>query len=259
MKGTLMQRLPRPARYLLRIDDLSPTVNRERWSSIRDLVREFRIHPILGVIPDNQDDHLKAAPPDPGFWEEMREMQGEGATIALHGYRHRCSMRASSLVPLHRKSEFAGRSFGEQCRRIHAGLALLREEGLSPRLFIAPNHSFDRITLRALRTEGLPYLSDGFARVPFLRDGVTWIPQQIWSPESHRKGLWTICIHPDSTGQRRMEDLKRFMGKHGGQFTSFGEVIEKFSPRKLSLRERVHERIALLRVMIHMRRERMRV
>jgi predicted deacetylase len=253
-----MQRLPRPAQYLLRIDDLSPTVNRERWSRIRDLVREFRIRPILGVIPDNQDDYLQASAPDPCFWEEIRMMEGEGATIALHGYHHRCTMHASSLVPLHRKSEFAGQPFREQCRRIHAGLALLREEGLSPRLFIAPNHSFDRITLRSLRAEGLPYLCDGFARVPFVRDGVTWIPQQIWSPESHRKGLWTICVHPDSTGARRTADLKRFIGKHAGQFTSFGEVIEKFPPRKLSLPERVHERMALLRVMIHMRGQRSR-
>src|ERR1700733_10847053 len=100
-----MQRLPRPAQYLLRVDDLCPTVNPENWSGVRDLIRQFGIRPILAVIPDNQDRAVGTSQLYEPFWEEMCVMQREGATIALHGYQHRCTSRASSLLPLHRRSE----------------------------------------------------------------------------------------------------------------------------------------------------------
>ncbi len=251
-----MQKLPSPAQYLLRIDDICPTMDRDRWSGMRNLVREFRIRPILAVIPDNQDYKLQKFPPHSGFWEEMRELEAEGATIAVHGLHHLCTERTSSLVPLHRRSEFAGLALKEQRYQIRAGLTLLRNQGLSPRLFVAPNHGFDGATLRALCEEGFPYLSDGFARIPFMRDGVTWIPQQLWAPVNRHKGLWTICFHPDSTGPRRLAELKRFLKKHAEQFTSFDEVIQTFHANRLSLFERLHEQLALWRVMLHRRRMR---
>ncbi len=253
-----MQPLPRPAQYLLRVDDLCPTVSPKHWSAVRELIRQFGIRAILAVVPDNQDYALCMSPPDEGFWEDICAMQREGGTIALHGYQHLCTSRTKSLVPLHRRSEFAGHPLAEQCSRIRSGLALLRGRGLNPRLFVAPNHSFDRITLRALREEGLPHLSDGFARVPFLRDGVTWIPQQLWGPVSRSEGLWTICIHPNSTGPQRLNELKVFLKKHRDQFTSFDEVIGRFASVPLSLSERLHERLALWQVAFRFRRHRHR-
>ena len=251
-----MRRLPEPAQYLLRIDDLCPTIDRQRWSRIRDHIRAFRIRPILAVIPDNQDHSLQRSPLDEHFWEEMREMQSGGATIALHGYQHWCRSRGASLVPLHRRSEFAGQPLKEQCSQIRAGLALLRDQGLSPRLFVAPNHGFDQNTLIALREVGLPYLSDGFARIPFVRDGVTWIPQQLWLPVSRRRGLWTICVHSNSTGPRRNSELGHFLKRHGDQFTSFDEVLERFRPEQLGVAERLYERLAMWRVLLHLKRKR---
>ena len=253
-----MQRLPKPAQYLLRVDDLCPTVNPEHWSGVRDLIRQFGIHPILAVIPDNQDREVGTSSFNERFWEEMCAMQREGATIALHGYQHRCTSRGKCLLPLHRRSEFAGHPLIEQCNRIRNGLAVLRGRGLNPRLFVAPNHSFDRVTLRALGKEGLPYLSDGFARIPFKRGGVTWIPQQLWGPAWRQKGLWTICIHPDSTGALRLRDLWHFFKKHEDQFTSFDKVIEGFAPGRLSLAERIHEQLALWRVVQRFKRQRHR-
>jgi predicted deacetylase len=251
-----MDSLPDPAQYLLRIDDLCPTVHPERWSSIREVIREFGLRPILAVVPDNQDESLAKSRYDARFWEEVRILQREGATIAMHGYRHVCSLRSRSLIPLHRHSEFAGRSLKTQREFIRSGLAVLRNEALEPRLFVAPRHSFDRMTLRALCQEGLPYLSDGLARVPFKRDGVTWIPQQLWSPASRAKGLWTLCIHPNSAGPRRLAELRGFVEKYRDQFTSFNDVIANFSAGKLSLGERMNARIALWRIMRRVRRNR---
>jgi predicted deacetylase len=251
-----MGRLPSPAQYLLRIDDLCPTLHPERWSGIREVIREFRLRPILAVVPDNQDESLVKAEYDERFWEDMRTLQQEGATIAMHGYHHDCSSRARSLIPLHRHSEFAGQSLQTQREFIRSGLAILRNEALEPRLFVAPKHSFDRMTLQALCLEGLSYLSDGLTRVPFERDGVTWIPQQLWSPESRAKGLWTICIHPNSMGSRRLAELRGFVKKYQRQFTSFNDIIANPGTAKVGLGERAYAHLALWRVMMRMKRNR---
>ena len=60
--------IPRPAQYLLRFDDLCPTISPARWERCRKLVEEFGVRPILAVIPDNQDSDLQHAPYDPALW-----------------------------------------------------------------------------------------------------------------------------------------------------------------------------------------------
>jgi predicted deacetylase len=239
--------IPRPAQYLLRFDDLCPTMSRQRWERFLPLIQEFGVRPILGVVPNNRDRSLDRSVPHPEFWDEMRALEAAGAAIALHGYRHLCNSHGVSLLPLHRKSEFAGVAEETQRQWIHSGLEILRGEGLSPRLWIAPNHGFDRKTLRALRAEGISVLSDGFARVPFVRGGVTWIPQQLWEPEEKSKGLWTICIHSNTARSAQVDQIRVFLRRHGAQLTSVDRVMAEFPPTELSPSEHLHEKLALWR------------
>src|SRR5580692_8246554 len=99
---------PSPARYLLRLDDLCPTMARERWLRWRALIEEFQIRPILAIVPDNKDPDLRMDAPDPDFWNQMRRMESAGAAIGLHGYRHLCVSRGRGLLPFHQLSEFTG-------------------------------------------------------------------------------------------------------------------------------------------------------
>lgn len=237
-----------PARYLLRIDDLCPTVDRKRWHLIRDLINACGIQPILSVVPDNQDPDLVREIPDPNFWNDMRVLEQGGATIALHGLDHGCSSRGRGLIPLHTRSEFAGRSLKEQRQRIRSGIEILRGYGLDPKLFVAPRHGFDRNTLQALRSESIAYLSDGFARTPFLRCGVTWIPQQLWTPVLRKRGLWTLCLHPNTT--ENIDPWREFFVRHTHRFTSFDQVVE-CSSTPLGLIERSDAALRLVRILLH--------
>src|SRR5208337_5477386 len=99
---------PKPAQYILRCDDLCPTVSRQRWQRFELLIEEFGIQPILAVVPDNRDPELHISPPDPEFWKRMRALELGGASIALHGYRHLSRSRGRSMLALHRTTEFAG-------------------------------------------------------------------------------------------------------------------------------------------------------
>jgi hypothetical protein len=240
--------IPGPAQYLLRFDDLCPTLSRPRWERFLPLIDEFGIQPILAVVPDNQDPELVLSEPDPEFWSQMRAMEIAGATIALHGYQHLCESRGRNLLPLHARTEFAGVSEEVQRQWIHAGLETLRGYGLNPRLWVAPRHGFDRATLCALRQEGLGYLSDGFARIPSSRGGVTWIPQQLWGPVHKSKGLWTICIHSNTAEDSLVNRLRDFLQNHAAQLTSFERVLAEYNPAELGTAEMVHEALALWRI-----------
>ena len=237
-----------PARYLLRIDDLCPTVARTGWQQIRSLIQDFRLQPILAVVPDNRDPDLVCSAPDANFWNTMRNMQDAGAVIALHGYQHTCVSHARSLLGIHHASEFAGIPLETQRCWIGAGRDLLVREGLTPRIWAAPRHGFDRNTLCALRETGILYLSDGFARKPLFRNGITWIPQQLWGPIAMPKGLWTICLHPNTISVSDISAFRGFLLEHACRFVSFEDVIATQDERGFDIPERIFSRCAVWRI-----------
>jgi peptidoglycan/xylan/chitin deacetylase (PgdA/CDA1 family) len=237
-----------PACYILRVDDLCPTVNRERWLRLAALIEEHGLKPILAIVPDNRDPDLCVSSPDENFWERMRDLQRSGAAIALHGYRHMAQSRGRSLVPIRSKSEFAGVAESVQGAWIYDSLEILRSHGLDATIWVAPRHGFDRNTLKALRAEGIRVLSDGFAPRPFMRGGVTWIPQQLWAPVLKRAGLWTICLHPNTMIEAQFDELSAFLNDHGKQFISVEEALAHFPPSRLSVSELLNEKLAYARL-----------
>lgn len=236
-----MRALAEPAQYLLRIDDLCPTVDRGRWRQLRDLIKEFDLQPILGVVPDNCDPELAVSGEEAQFWEDLRAMQANGATVALHGFQHRCVSRGKGILRRSRLSEFAGVDEETQRAWIRAGLRILRGQGLAAKVWIAPRHGFDRATLRVLRAEGICFVSDGFARQPFLRGGLVWIPQQLWAGEERGRGLWTICLHPNTETDLGLRELRWFVRTHRRQFTDLESAIGCVVPRPLSWAELASE------------------
>lgn len=241
--------IPKPAQYLLRFDDLCPTFSISQWQRFVPLLDEFHIQPVLAVVPDNRDPELMVADSDAEFWERMRRLERKGATIALHGWHHQCRNRGRSLLPFDALTEFAGQDEEDQFEWIRKGLEALVSQGLRPRLWVAPRHGFDAATLRALKRAGIVYLSDGLTRVPFLRGEVTWIPQQLWGPEEHSRGLWTICIHSNSATDRSVEQLRAFLGSHASQFTSFERVLREYRPGNLNLWEKISAAFRMRRIL----------
>lgn len=247
------------AQYLLRFDDLCPTMDGARWRRFLPILRQHGIRPILAVVPDNQDPDLRYRPPDVGFWDEMRAMQAEGATIGLHGYQHVCEAEGRGMVPVHRRTEFAGAP--RECQRewIQAGLAILRRQGLEARIWVAPRHGLDRRTLWVLREEGIGLISDGFAPKPFRAGGLTWIPQQLWGPAEKRQGLWTICIHANVASDLAVAELEAFAGRFAGQFTSVERVMEEWAIGDRTMTDRMFHQRMLMRIRLAHLRRRMRV
>jgi hypothetical protein len=249
----------RPAQYLLRFDDLCPTMDRARWERYLRLIRRFGLCPILAVVPENYDPDLQRDAPDAGFWAAMGQLEAAGATIGLHGYKHLCETQGRRLIPLHSWTEFAGVDEATQREWVRSGIARLRVEGLDPRIWVAPRHGFDLATLRALREAGIETVSDGFAEAPFRAHGAMWIPQQLWEPLEKQSGLWTICLHANSATDDQVRSLESFLERFSSQFTSVDRVLAEwpFSPRTAA--DRIFHARLLLRIRIARLRRRLRV
>ena len=198
------------ARYLLRFDDLCPTMDWAAWDRIEAELVEQDIKPILAVVPDNRDPHLMVAPPAADFWERVRGWQARGWAIGLHGYQHTYVNRNPGILGLNPRSEFAGLPYLEQHWKLSAALACFRREGVSADTWVAPGHSFDATTDLALKALGLSLISDGMAFAPY-RDavGATWVPQQFARMRPMPLGVWTFCYHINGLSPEGFSQFRR--------------------------------------------------
>ncbi len=98
-------------------------------------------------------------------------------------------------------------------------------------------HSFDINTLKVINevTE-IRIISDGLSIFPFKQNGFLWIPQQLWEPKSKKRGVWTICLHPNTMNQINFVDLESFIKEHQKNFEfRLEDVINKYNKRKRSI------------------------
>lgn len=220
------------AQYLLRFDDICPTMRWDVWQQIENILVAESIQPVLAVIPDNQDPTLCFDTPRPDFWDRVRGWQAQGWTIGLHGYQHRYVTTNAGLIGRNKYSEFAGLPPEEQAAKLARALQIFDREQVRADLWIAPAHSYDETTLGLLNTFNVRALSDGYALYPYLdRRGIFCIPQQIGMFRRIPFGLWTVCAHPNGW---KTADLKRFetdIDKFKRDITNFEEVRRVYSGR----------------------------
>ena len=109
------------ASYLLRFDDLCPTMDHGKWAAIQAILDRHAVKAMLAVVPNNRHPALMVDREDQDFWERMRVLQDRGWAIALHGLTHLYTQRAVSLVvPGEAESEFAGLPTEIQCEKNQA-------------------------------------------------------------------------------------------------------------------------------------------
>jgi predicted deacetylase len=217
------------ARYLLRFDDICPTMNWEIWAEIEKILIDFKINPILAVVPDNQDPHLQAASAHPNFWQQVRRWQSQGWTIGLHGYQHRYVTTAAGIIGLNNYSEFAGLPSAEQEAKLQKGLAIFQHERVRAEVWIAPAHSFDMTTVNALRKLGLHFINDGFFVFPRVdASGILWVPQQLWDFRLMPFGVWTVCFHHNEWQPEEMLRFRHNIRQYKDFIASFNEIIDAY-------------------------------
>jgi predicted deacetylase len=216
--------------YLIRVDDICPTMSWSTWNEIERILIANDVRPIVAVVPDNRDPELERERPNPNFWDRVRGWKERGWTIALHGYQHLYVTRSPGLIGLNQYSEFAGLDYSEQYRKLAAGLQILDAEHVHPELWVAPAHTFDSQTLRALRALAMTDISDGFGLYPHTdADGTYWIPQQLGRFRFFPVGLWTVCLHIDDPLHADVRSFARHIENYRPFITDVPQAKKRYS------------------------------
>lgn len=176
-------------RILVRIDDICPTMDFHQFQVAMELMDQYNVKPLLGVIPDCQDPDLLIDDSFDDYWHFIKELQNKGYTIAMHGYMHVFDNHARGIVVKRWDSEFAGHSYEIQMEKIRMGKQILESHGIYTDIFFAPGHSYDENTIKALAANGFKYMSDGLSLKPYEIHNIICIPAR--SPGMPRLSIGT--------------------------------------------------------------------
>lgn len=227
------------AKYLIRFDDVCPTMDWGRWEPIEAVLLANGIKPVMAVIPDNQDQTLHFSKPNSRFWDRVRTWQSHGWTIGLHGYQHCYATHDPGILGVQKYSEFSGLDVSEQRAKLQRGVAIFRREGVNPDLWVAPAHSFDENTLIGLREVGVNDISDGLSVYPYVDGkGMFWVPQQVWRFRHMPFGVWTICIHLDDPLYASPEYLQTNIAVFKDAITSYAVLKHHYAKRRRNLADK---------------------
>jgi predicted deacetylase len=232
--------------YLIRFDDICPTMKWQMWDRIEKILVEQTIRPILAVVPDNQDENLMIEEADLNFWTRVRSWQARRWTIGIHGYQHVYVTNQAGLVGIKNRSEFACLEEHQQESKLKSALAIFQREGITPQVWIAPGHSFDIITLRVLKKLGLNVVSDGLYLFPNMDShGITYIPQQLWRFRRMPFGLWTVCYHHNDWTGRDLDRFKSEVQCYKARLTNLPQALKEYRPRNRNLSDALVSRTFL--------------
>jgi predicted deacetylase len=219
-------------------------MNWDTWTQVVEILLEFDVKPILSVVPDNQDETLKVYKAKNDFWDEVRTWQSCGWTIGVHGYQHVYETKDAGLSCINRFSEFSGLPHSEQVLKLRSAIEIFRREGVRPDIWVAPGHSFDLVTLEALKEVGIHSISDGFFLHPHRdRSGMIWIPQQLWRFRRMPLGVWTVCHHINHWAAEEVARLRRDVRQFAELLTDCESVIATYRNRRMNPIDSMYARL----------------
>ena len=204
------------AKYIIRLDDANEYSDMSKWDRIEKILDKNDIKPLVAVIPKNEDSKLKYSDFNIDFWNIVKRWNDKKCTIGVHGYEHNFHKvdRKKLIFPFYNKSEFAELSLEKQKIKIRKSIEIFKSKGFDPKVWIAPAHCFDELTLKALEQETqIKIISDGISLFPYNFKGFNFIPQQLWGFKIKFFGLWTICLHPDMMNDTDIENFDRNLSK----------------------------------------------
>ena len=201
---------------LIRFDDIAPNMNWSMMEKCEVLLNKFNIKPILGVIPNNQDNELLNYPFKNNFWQIVKNWQSKNWCIAMHGYAHLYDSDTykKDYFGYGGKSEFFGHSYDRQVLKIKQGLKIFSNNDIEIKTFFAPNHTYDLNTFKALKDCGIFQVIDGYGLSPHIFNEIKFIPQLFYNLYMLPYGIQSTQIHINDWTENNFQVFKKFIEKY---------------------------------------------
>ena len=229
-------------KIVIRIDDICPEMDWIKTERFIKLLEEHSIKPLIGVVPFNHDRQITAPEErrNPDFADQnayaawLKEKQEAGWCIALHGCFHVYTSKNGGLFPLNDFSEFAGVPYKRQKRMISRGRDRLKELGVRCNIFMAPAHAYDEDTLKALRSCGFKYVTDGYGSKPYMYKGLKFLPISLLRSKELKadKGITTFVVHTWEMEDSDFEEYAKLFSEQRERFADYEEMLNAEASKK---------------------------
>jgi len=183
---------------------------------------------VLGVVPECLDKSLTVETIESNFFERIRKWRDYGDAILQHGTHHLYTTKNAGILEINNNSEFAGLSYKVQYDLLSKGKRILEGERCWQPYFMAPSHSFDSNTLKALSDLGFVSISDGYGFVPYMMNDIMLVPQLFSRPFRFIPGVSTICIHINQMSDSEIRSLRYFIMNNTKHFVDFKKIKSKY-------------------------------
>lgn len=212
----------------IRMDDITPDMDFNKFNRVKAILDEAGIKPLIGVVPFNRDETLHCELAHEDFDRFLKELKAQGWVIALHGYNHLYTTREKGIFPINNFSEFAGVEYDKQNYMIKKGVEQLKEWGVEPQMFMAPGHTFDKNTLKALKENGITAVTDGFWKMPYIRKDITFYPISKKRSEctNNKFGYSTYVLHTNTMSDKGIEEFEKLIKEKRKYFISYGDYLK---------------------------------
>ena len=216
---------------LIRFDDIAPNMSWEMMDKCQKLLNYYDLKPVMGVIPDNQDNELLKYPKRENFWEIVKKWELNDWSIAMHGYNHLYDKETNKkdFFNYGGRSEFFGHSYEDQLSKIKKGLEIFEKNNIQIDTFFAPNHTYDRNTFKALKNSGILKIIDGYGLMPYSFNDIRFVPQLFYKLYLLPFGIQSAQIHINYWSDKDYTNFKKFIEKHHKKVISADFAFSKIS------------------------------
>lgn len=221
--------------YLIRCDDASEYMDIQKWLRVVELITNFGIVPLIGVIPKYEDSSfVNKYEYNCDFWNIARDWQERGCIMAMYGFNHVTKLTRGGLDPIHNRSEFVSLTLEQQKNKIKEGYNILKREKIDAKVFFALCYTFDENTLQALKEDtNIRIVSDTIANDVYKMDDSFFLPCQEGKCRSLPFKFGTIVLQPNEMKENDFAYLEQFLNANVNNcIKSFNDLllqVRKFS------------------------------
>ena len=220
---------------LVRMDDITATMNWSLMDRCEKLFDKFKIKPLLGIIPINKDPELLKFPKNERFWERVESWKNKGWEITMHGYNHLYTQKSDKkdIFNYGGDSEFYGLDYSTQLNKIKTGLEEFNKRKIKVRSFFAPNHIYDSNTLKALKNTDIKIIIDGYGLFPYYKNEILFIPQLFYKEIFLPFGIQSTQIHINEWNDETYKNFEVFVEKNYSKILNLNNIIDIANPNSL--------------------------
>ena len=218
---------------LLRMDDISENMNWSLMDKCEKLFDKYKIKPLLGIIPINKDPELLKYPYNSKFWERVTDWKNKGWEITMHGFNHLYTQKSNNKKDIFNyggNSEFYGLKYSEQLSKIQSGLSEFNKRNIKVRSFFAPNHIYDKNTLKALKESGIKIIIDGYGLFPYFKDQILFVPQLFYKEIILPFGIQSTQMHINYWKEKDFVNFENLINKINKKVITLDYIINISNP-----------------------------